>query len=55
MNKLKAQHIKTLFTAGLLLTSYTTPDLFEWIVPRMGELPRPRRTLKTPKSKKPTP
>jgi Family of unknown function (DUF6399) len=31
------------------------PDLFEWVVPRMGELPRPRRTFKTPKSKKPTP
>jgi hypothetical protein len=30
------------------------PDLFEWVVPRMGQLPRPRRTLKTPKSKKPT-
>lgn len=28
------------------------PDLFEWVVPRMGHLPRPRRTLKTPKSKK---
>lgn len=30
------------------------PDLFEWIVPHMDDLPRPQRTLKTPKSQKPT-
>lgn len=29
------------------------PDLFQWVVPQMGQLPRPRRTLKTLKSKKP--
>jgi hypothetical protein len=42
-------------TAAQRLFEKPFPDLFEWIVPRMGELPRPRRTLKTPKSKKPTP
>ena len=42
-------------TAAQRLFEKPFPDLFEWIVPRMGELPRPRRTFKTPKSKKPTP
>jgi hypothetical protein len=42
-------------TAAQRLFEKPFPDLFEWVVPRMGELPRPRRTLKTPKSKKPTP
>jgi Family of unknown function (DUF6399)/Winged helix-turn-helix DNA-binding len=42
-------------TAAQRLFEKQFPDLFEWIVPRMGELPRPRRTFKTPKSKKPTP
>ncbi len=41
-------------TAAQRLFAQSFPDLFEWIVPRMGELPRPRRTLKSPKSKKPT-
>jgi Family of unknown function (DUF6399) len=36
------------------LFGYPFPDLFESVVPLMGQLPRPRRTLKTPKSKKPT-
>jgi hypothetical protein len=42
-------------TAAQRLFEQPFPDLFEWVVPRMGELPRPRRTLKTTKSKKPTP
>jgi hypothetical protein len=42
-------------TAAQRLFEKPFPDLFEWIVPRLGELPRPRRTFKTPKSKKPTP
>jgi Family of unknown function (DUF6399) len=42
-------------TAAQRLFEQPFPDLFEWIVPRMGELPLPRRTFKTPKSKKPTP
>lgn len=42
-------------TAAQRLFAQSFPDLFEWVVPRMGELPRPRRTLKSPKSKKPTP
>lgn len=42
-------------TAAQRLFEKLFPDLFEWVVPRMGELPRPRRTLKTTKSKKPTP
>jgi hypothetical protein len=42
-------------TAAQRLFAQPFPDLFEWVVPRMGELPRPRRTLKSPKSKKPTP
>ena len=29
------------------------PDLFEWLLPLMPHLPRPRRTLKTPKSQNP--
>jgi Family of unknown function (DUF6399) len=41
-------------TAAQRLFEKPFPDLFEWVVPRMGELPRPRRTLKTPKSRKPT-
>jgi hypothetical protein len=42
-------------TAAQRLFEKPFPDLFEWVVPRMGELPRPRRTFKTPKSRKPTP
>ena len=42
-------------TPAQRLFAQSFPDLFEWVVPRMGELPRPRRTLKSPKSKKPTP
>jgi Family of unknown function (DUF6399) len=42
-------------TAAQRLFEKPFPDLFEWVVPRMGELPRPRKTLKTPKSTKPTP
>lgn len=42
-------------TAAQRLFAQSFPDLFEWVVPRMGELPTPRRTLKSPKSKKPTP
>jgi Family of unknown function (DUF6399) len=42
-------------TAAQRLFEKPFPDLFEWIVPRMGELPRSRRTFKTTKSKKPTP
>ncbi len=42
-------------TAAHRLFGQPFPDLFEWIVPRMGDLPLPRRTFKTPKSKKPTP
>ena len=42
-------------TAAQRLFEKPFPDLFEWIVPQMGALPQPRRTLKTPKSKKPTP
>jgi hypothetical protein len=42
-------------TAAQRLFEKPFPNLFEWIVPRMGELPRPRRTFKTPKSKKPSP
>jgi hypothetical protein len=41
-------------TAAQRLFDQPFPDLFEWVVPRMGELPRSRRTLKSPKSKKPT-
>jgi hypothetical protein len=41
-------------TAAQRLFRQPFPDLFEWIVPHMGDLPRPRRTLKTPKSQKPT-
>jgi Family of unknown function (DUF6399) len=42
-------------TAAQRLFEKPFPNLFEWIVPRMGELPRPRRTLRIPKSKKLTP
>jgi Family of unknown function (DUF6399) len=42
-------------TAAQRLFEQPFPDLFEWIVPRMGQLPLPRRTFKNPKSKKPTP
>lgn len=42
-------------TAAQRLFEQPFPNLFEWIVPRMGELPSPRRTFKTPKSKKPSP
>jgi Family of unknown function (DUF6399) len=42
-------------TAAQRLFEQPFPDLFEWVVPRLGELPRPRRTLKTPKSRNPTP
>ena len=38
-------------TAAQRLFLHPFPDLFEWLVPRMGQLPRPRRTIKTPKSK----
>jgi len=40
-------------TAAQRLFLHPFPDLFEWLVPRLGQLPRPRRTIKTPKSKKP--
>jgi hypothetical protein len=42
-------------TAAQRLFEKPFPDLFEWLVPQMAELPRPRRTFKNPKSKKPTP
>lgn len=38
-------------TAAQRLFGQPFPDLFEWVVPQMRELPRPRRTLKTTKSK----
>ena len=41
-------------TAAQRLFEKPFPNLFEWVLPQMPELPRPRRTLKTPKSKKPT-
>jgi Family of unknown function (DUF6399) len=41
-------------TAAQRLFGRPFPDLFEWVVPQMRDLPHPRRTLKTPKSGKPT-
>ncbi|MFM7448016.1 MAG: DUF6399 domain-containing protein [Leptolyngbyaceae cyanobacterium] len=41
-------------TAAQRLFGKPFPDLFEFIVQNMGELPRPRRSLKGRKSKKPT-
>jgi len=41
-------------TAAQRLFLQPFPDLFEWLLPQMSQLPRPRRTLKTPKSRKPT-
>lgn len=41
-------------TAAQRLFGKPFPDLFDWVVRHMGELPRPRRTLKARKSKKPT-
>ena len=41
-------------TAAQRLFGKPFPDLFEFVVLNMGELPRPRRTLKARKSKKPT-
>jgi len=41
-------------TAAQRLFGQPFPDLFGWVVLHMGELPRPRRTLKARKSKKPT-
>lgn len=41
-------------TAAQRLFGKPFPDLFESVVLNMGELPRPRRTLKARKSKKPT-
>jgi hypothetical protein len=41
-------------TAAQRLFGRPFPDLFEWVVPQMRDLPHPRRTLKTPKSRKPT-
>lgn len=41
-------------TAAQRLFGKSFPDLFESVVLQMGELPRPRRTLKARKSKKPT-
>lgn len=41
-------------TAAQRLFHQPFPDLFDWIVSHMGDLPRSRRTLKTPKSQKPT-
>lgn len=41
-------------TAAQRLFGKEFPDLFKWVVLHMGELPRPRRSLKAHKSKKPT-
>ena len=41
-------------TAAQRLFGKSFSDLFESVVLQMGELPRPRRTLKARKSKKPT-
>jgi len=41
-------------TAAQRLFGQSFPDLFESVVLQLGELPRPRRTLKPRKSKKPT-
>lgn len=41
-------------TAAQRLFGKPFPDLFKSVVLNMGELPRPRRTLKARKSKKPT-
>jgi hypothetical protein len=41
-------------TAAQRLFGHPFPDLFESVVTQMRDLPRPRRTLKTPKSRKPT-
>jgi hypothetical protein len=38
-------------TAAQRLFGKPFPVLFDWVVLHMGELPRPRRTLKAPKSK----
>jgi hypothetical protein len=41
-------------TADQRLFGKIFPDLFEWVVLHMGELPRPRRSKKTRMSKKST-
>lgn len=41
-------------TAAQRLFNKQFPDLFEWIVLNMGDLPRSRRTLKTKMSRKPS-
>jgi Family of unknown function (DUF6399)/IclR helix-turn-helix domain len=41
-------------TAAQRLFGKSFPDLFESVVPNLGELPRPRQTRKVRKSKKPT-
>jgi hypothetical protein len=56
-------HLTTLQRLSTIYAPTTSPAALEcwhrklpgWIVPHMGDLPRPRRrTLKTPKSQKPT-
>jgi hypothetical protein len=41
-------------TAAQRLFDQQFPDLFEWVVLNMGDLPRPRRTLKPKTSRKPS-